>query len=242
MRGHTLISPSTGCHEGFQLCSPLPGERRPHSTSLSIGDAPPGAVSFTKDCELLSESRWCISSCLAAGSFDFMQTTRRSCASAAYSGPFLCGQSHQCRIDEASFNQGKKLHMVATLWHDFGVRNRSYERRRHLQQGSVNERREPNSQWRNGDIVTCTRSRNHVIAKCKNLPRSRGQHLSRRSQFDTLGSRTRRSTSSDSSMDLSWALRMVARQIGAWHAGNILLFGNGNQISEMRNSSRSDML
>jgi hypothetical protein len=77
--------------------------------------------------------------------------------------------------------------MVATLWHDFGVRKQVGMRATNqLQQGSVNEWRKPYSQWRNGDIVTCTRSRNHVVAKCQYLPGSRSQHLSRRSQFDAL--------------------------------------------------------
>src|ERR1035437_4508863 len=38
MRGHTLISPSTGCHGESMLCSPLPGEHQPHPTAPSNGD------------------------------------------------------------------------------------------------------------------------------------------------------------------------------------------------------------
>jgi hypothetical protein len=125
--------------------------------------------------------------------------------------------------------------MVATLWHDFGVRKQVGMRAAdHLQQGSVNEGREPDSQWRNGDIVTCARSRNHVIAKCKNLPRSRGQHLSRRSQFDAL-------SISHKEIDQQRFLHGFELGTEGWlrdkealgSAGNILLFCNGNQISEV---------
>jgi hypothetical protein len=147
----------------------------------------------------------------------------------------FCGQRHQSRVNETPFNHGKQLDVVTTLWHDFGVRKEvSMRSTNHLQQGSVNEGREPDSQWRNGDIVTCARSRNHVIAKCKNLPRSRCQHLSRRSQFDALWI---------SHKEINQQRFLHGFELGAegrlrdkealGSAGNILLFCNGNQISKM---------
>jgi hypothetical protein len=76
--------------------------------------------------------------------------------------------------------------MVATLWRDFGVRKQIGMRiTNHLQKGAIYELRKPDSQWRNGDVVACLRSRNHFVAKCKYLSSPCSQHFRCRSQFDS---------------------------------------------------------